>query len=472
MPGNTEHTLQLAPTGRRNTRVLPVDPSRIGEFTFTNPRESFLEDWDIRLSETIDAAHVSAAATMLRSSNVPVAFPTETVYGLGADATRSSAVLGIYDAKQRPADNPLIVHISSLSQLRKLLRNPDFESSTSCEPSLDPIPPIYHSLIFRFWPGPLTILLPLPTPNPLAPQVSSSLPTFGVRMPSSLLALALIHLAGVPLAAPSANVSTRPSPTTAAHVLEDLSGQIDLILDGGPCAVGVESTVVDGLADPPLILRPGGVSIEMLRGCTGWERVRVGYRDYADGEVPRAPGMKYRHYSPRARVLLVMRQLDIELVKTYALQSRSVGILRTKTWTRDLLKEGKVDVKTRNSTVTKDDGTYMNGTNIAVAERILGGKPISDVLPLSVPSSLSVPPARHSQILLDERSCSQAIDVWNIGLGKATADIARGLFSALRQLDQKGVDVIFVEGMNDSEGDTAAAVMNRLRKAAEIEIKA
>ncbi len=472
MAGSTEQILQPSPNGGRNTRVLPVDPSKIGEFTFTSPEESFLGDWDLRLSKTTDAAHLSAAATMLRSSNVPIAFPTETVYGLGADATRSSAVLGIYAAKQRPPDNPLIVHISSLSQLRGLLRRPLANSSIICERPTDPIPLIYHSLISRFWPGPLTILLPLPAPNPLAPQVSASLPTFGVRMPSSPLALALIHLAGVPLAAPSANVSTRPSPTTAAHVLEDLSGRVDMILDGGPCAIGVESTVVDGLADPPVILRPGGVSIEMLRGCPGWEGVRVGYRDYADGEVPRAPGMKYRHYSPRARVSLIEGQLDMELVKSYALKSKSIGILRTKNWTKDLLEERKADAKARGPIVTKYNKTHINGTTLVVAERILDGKSIGDVLPSSAPLSPPVPLACYLKIMLDERSGSQATDVWDIGLGKDTAHIARGLFSALRELDQKGVDVIFVEGINDGEGDAAAAVMNRLRKAAEIEIKA
>lgn len=472
MAGSTEQSVQPSPNGGRNTRVLPVDPSQIGEFIFTSPKESFLKDWDIRLSETTDAAHLFAAATMIRSNNVPIAFPTETVYGLGADATRSSAVLGIYAAKQRPPDNPLIVHISSLSQLRGLLRHPVANSSVTSERSTDPIPSIYHSLISRFWPGPLTILLPLPVPNPLAPQVSASLPTFGVRMPSSPLALALIHLAGVPLAAPSANVSTRPSPTTAAHVLEDLSGQIDLILDGGPCAIGVESTVVDGLTDPPVILRPGGVSIEMLRECPGWEGVTVGYHDHADGEVPRAPGMKYRHYSPRARVSLVEGQLDIELVKSYAVKSKSIGILRTKTWTKDLLEERKVDGKARGPTTPKYSGTYMNGTISAGAERILERKSIGDVLPSPALSSPSVLPVCNLKILFDERSGSQVTDVWDIGLGKDTADIARGLFSALRKLDQKGVDVIFVEGINDGEGDAAAAVMNRLRKAAEIEIKA
>ena len=471
MAGNTEKTLQAPPNGGRNTRVLPVDPTKIGEFLFTGSRETFLEDWDFRLSDTTDAAHILAAATMLRSSNVPIAFPTETVYGLGADATRTSAVLGIYAAKQRPADNPLIVHISSLSQLRRLLHRSEVYPPVADEPPTDPIPSIYRSVISRFWPGPLTILLRLPTPSPFARQVSASLPTFGARMPSSPLALALIHLAGVPLAAPSANASTKPSPTTAAHVLEDLSGRIDLILDGGPCTIGIESTVVDGLTVPPVILRPGGVSIEMLRECPGWEGAKVGYTDHAEGGVPRAPGMKYRHYSPRARVALIDGLLNVELLQTYARKLRSIGILRTKTWTEDLLEKKRVDGKAGDP-ITANDATHANGTTRMVAEKIPEGDFVNYKLPLPAVLPFFSPPAQHFQIRLDERCDSQLSDVWHIGLGKETMDITRGLFSALRELDQRGVEVIFVEGINDSEGETAAAVMNRLRKAAEIEIKA
>ncbi|KAK4144939.1 Threonylcarbamoyl-AMP synthase, partial [Dichotomopilus funicola] len=212
------------------------------------------------------------AAHLLRTSAIPVAFPTETVYGLGADATRSDAVRGIYTAKGRPSDNPLIVHVCDLDMLRGLVRpgwtrkttNPGTESGPEEED--DPIPAIYHPLIRAFWPGPLTILLPLPAPtitptpttNPLAPEVTSTLPTFGARLPSSSLARTLIRLTSRPLAAPSANASTRPSPTTAQHVYDDLHGKIELVLDGGACEVGVESTVVDGLCVPPVVLRPGG----------------------------------------------------------------------------------------------------------------------------------------------------------------------------------------------------------------------
>ncbi|KAM0796538.1 DHBP synthase RibB-like alpha/beta domain-containing protein [Usnea florida] len=376
-------------TNHQSTRVLKVDASKIGRFIFDDTQKSFLANWKIQLSnDSPDAAHLLEAALRLRDSDLPVAFPTETVYGLGADATRSSAVRGIYFAKQRPSDNPLIVHISSLSQLRNLLIS-------------NPIPQIYRSLISRFWPGPLSILLPLPIPSPLAPEVTTSLPTVAVRMPSSPLALALIQLAGVPIAAPSANASSKPSPTAAAHVLHDLSGRIELILDGGPCMVGVESTVVDGLKIPPVILRPGGVSIDMLRECPGWEDVRVAYNDGAETAVPRAPGMKYRHYSPNAKVLLFHGPFSATLAKEY-LHGGGIGVLRTKPWDTGNLRT--------NLTYSKDSGT---------AE---------------------------------------------------TNNVAQGLFSALRELDEKGVDIICVESMNDNEGDIAAAVMNRLRKAAEADI--
>lgn len=236
------------------TRILRVTtpPSSLGSFT------SGLQNWTP--STPIDPA-LSEAAHHLRTTPIPVAFPTETVYGLGADATRSDAVKGIYTAKGRPSDNPLIVHVCDLDMLRRLLRGTDERK----EGDEDPIPAVYKPLIEKFWPGPLTILLPLPEPSPLAPEVSAGLPTFGARMPASPLAKSLIKLVGAPLAAPSANASTRPSPTSAQHVADDLNGRIQVILDDGEiCGVGVESTVVDGLCSPPVVLRPGGVGIEEL----------------------------------------------------------------------------------------------------------------------------------------------------------------------------------------------------------------
>ena len=453
-------------TNQRSTRVLKVDASKIGNYIFEDPQQSFLGNWKIQLSDNSpDAANMLEAASQLRDSDLPVAFPTETVYGLGADATRSSAVRGIYKAKQRPSDNPLIIHVSSLSQLRNLL-NPSGPAVSSPDYPQDPIPQIYHPLISRFWPGPLTILLPLPIPSPLASEVSTSLPTVAVRMPSSPIALALIQLAGVPLAAPSANASSKPSPTTAAHVLHDLSGRIDLILDGGPCTVGVESTVVDGLTIPPVVLRPGGVSIDMLRNCSGWEDVRISYEDGAEIGVPRAPGMKYKHYSPNARVLLFHGQLDAARAKEY-LKGGSIGVLRTKTWKSGLWTNLQPP---RNPGMSGTNGHphFCKRDSHETGESLEARTDIEDISQQSRLSS--VPSAQHFQVRLDDEHEQILTDLWTIDLGPDTAGIARGLFSALRELDQKGVDTICVEGIDDNEGDAAAAVMNRLRKAAGAEV--
>ncbi|KAL2039600.1 hypothetical protein N7G274_007459 [Stereocaulon virgatum] len=450
---------------QHGTQILQADASAIGRFVFDGPEQSFLGDWHIELSkDSPDAANLQEAASRLRDTDIPVAFPTETVYGLGADATRSAAVRGIYSAKGRPSDNPLIIHISSLSNLRRLLA-PKTPSVSGLETPPDPVPPIYYPLISRFWPGPLTILLPLPTPSPLAAEVTASLPTVAVRMPSSTLALALIHLANVPIAAPSANASSKPSPTTAAHVLHDLSGRIDLILDGGPCGVGVESTVVDGLVNPPVILRPGGVSIDMLRSCPGWENVQVEYKDGAETRTPRAPGMKYKHYSPNARVLLFRGQMDAECAKRYLGKGTRIGVLTTKTWQKEPLQSvSRIPGEPSTSTVNSH---VINGYRRAhEARECRGSEPaIAEIMPSLMP--VPIPSAQYSRIELSDQDI---YEVWTVGLGQSTAGIARGLFSALRELDQKGVDIIFVEGIDDNEGHAAAAIMNRLRKAAEAEI--
>jgi len=459
-------SMQQTLVGR--TRALQVDASKIGSFVFDDAKQSFLGDWKIDLSETTpDADHLQEAATLLRSSNIPVAFPTETVYGLGADATRSAAVQGIYNAKRRPSDNPLIIHISSLSQLRNLLSTSQSPRALSVSDE-DPIPEIYHSLVSRFWPGPLTILLPLPTPSPLAPEVTASLPTVAVRMPSSRLALALIHLAGVPVAAPSANASSKPSPTTAAHVLHDLDGRIDLVLDGGACDVGIESTVVDGLTNPPVILRPGGISIGTLRQCPGWEDVRIGYTDGAESRVPRAPGMKYKHYSPTARVLLFHGQMDTSSALQFLEKKRKLGIVATKRWRPGFLRISESRDEEHGTLEHNGHGSDDDQS----PQPTQGAKnPLREIVETTSPSvPISIPSAQYSQLRHDESDEQDVTKVWTISLGPNTADIARGLFSALRELDIKGVDVIFVEGVDDSEAGARAAIMNRLRKAAEAEI--
>ncbi|KAI4173338.1 MAG: hypothetical protein LQ343_003049 [Gyalolechia ehrenbergii] len=448
---------------QENTRILPVDVNNIGDFIFKEPNRTFLGDWEIRLSrDNRDAVNLLQAVEQLQTSSIPVAFPTETVYGLGADATRDDAVLGIYKAKQRPADNPLIIHISSLTQLRQLLASsPGLDGASSLEVEQDPIPAIYHPLISRFWPGPLSILLPLPEKSPLAGSVTGNLSTFAVRMPSSRLALALINLARVPIAAPSANASTRPSTTTAAHVLHDLNGRIKLIIDGGPCLVGVESTVVDGLVNPPVILRPGGVSIEKLRQCSGWEKVELGYRDGAETSAPRAPGMKYKHYSPTARVILVNGQLSVELLTKYLREDGKVGIATTTNWKdEDLVTSGTC--MTNFTTITESrlrTFKIQKGAAISLSEEA------------EVDGQILAVMASQPSINREHQEGSDSIHVVCTDLGTEATSIAQNLFSALRELDLQGTGVIFVEAIGVSEGHAAAAVMNRLRKAAELEIK-
>ena len=285
------------------------------------------------------------------------------------------------------------------------------------------IPEVYYPLIKKFWPGPLTILLPLPE-GVLAPEVSGGLTTFGARMPDSELARTLIKLVGRPLAAPSANASTRPSPTTAGHVVEDLDGRIEAVVDGGPCEVGVESTVVDGLCVPPVVLRPGGVSLEELRGCVGWETVVKAYKDGAEamGTAPRAPGMKYKHYSPKAKVVLVEKGGKGTVGGEEALRGMTVGFIRTGGW--------------------PEGGGLAGG--VSLGEQIGGDRVV---------------------VVKEGRVGGQDTRVLDVDLGGDVKGVAHGLFAALRELDRLGTDIIFVEGVDDGD-DIAAAVMNRLRKAA------
>ncbi|KAI2613696.1 translation factor [Hypoxylon fragiforme] len=431
--------------------LVPRVPERnLGRFRENEGHEK-LNSWEVFETPSHSLEVLKEAAEYLKTKDVPVAFPTETVYGLGADATRSAAVKGIYAAKGRPSDNPLIIHISDLEMLRSLLTPEKSTSNGTANGGHDPIPEIYKPLIDKFWPGPLTILLPNPTPSRLAPEVTAGLKTFGVRMPNSPLALSLIKLTGAPLAAPSANASTKPSPTTAGHVLEDLYGRIDLILDGGPCLVGVESTVVDGLCDPPVILRPGGVSIDELRCCAGWEKVEKGYKDHSETgkSTPRAPGMKYKHYSPKAKVILYEAAFekgrdgiqidDIEdLVRDREAQQipvskggpLRVGIIRTRHWKPAAglrcsnLKRWVREESQEADELYVQEGEFHDTTSGATVGKLL-----------------------------------------DVSIGEDTRSIAQGLFSALRELDKRDADIIFVEGIVDDE-DIGAAVMNRLRKAA------
>lgn len=226
-------------------------------------------------------------AAILRKGGL-VAFPTETVYGLGANALDPEAAKKIYAAKGRPSDNPLIAHIGQRSDLEVLVKE---------------IPEAGRKLMKAYWPGPLTLIFPKSSAVPY--ETTGGLDTVAVRMPSDLVAKRLIELAGVPVAAPSANTSGRPSPTTADHVYEDMNGRIEMIVDGGPVGIGVESTIVDVTGSVPMLLRPGAVTLEMLCDTVGQVAVDPAVAKPMSAEIkPKAPGMKYRHYAPKAEMFL------------------------------------------------------------------------------------------------------------------------------------------------------------------------
>lgn len=246
-----------------------------------------------RILPPTDAA-IAEAAALIRAGEL-VAFPTETVYGLGADGLNREAVAKIFQAKGRPGDNPLILHISALDQIAPLI---------ACELS-----PIAKKMADAFWPGPLTMIFPKSARVP--ENVSAGLSTVAIRFPAHPDAQRLIAAAETPIAAPSANRSGKPSPTTANHVFEDMDGRIPLILDGGECLVGVESTVVDMTGSVPHILRPGGITAEQIAQVAGASEVDSAVmRPLAEGEKPRSPGMAHRHYAPNGQLTVFTGDSD------------------------------------------------------------------------------------------------------------------------------------------------------------------
>ncbi|MDR3762472.1 MAG: L-threonylcarbamoyladenylate synthase [Acidobacteriota bacterium] len=256
------------------------------------------------------------AAEILRRGGL-VAFPTETVYGLGANALNAAAVGRIFQAKQRPHWDPVIVHVTSVVEARRLTSEWRAEA---------------ERLAAAYWPGPLTMLLPRADEIPLV--CTAGRDKVGLRWPSHPVAQALIRAAGVPVAAPSANRFGHTSPTTAEHVLADLDGRIDAVLDGGPCTVGVESTVLDPGLKPPVIYRPGGITPEQVRRVLG--EVTVAQRKVSDEAPPESlesPGLGIRHYAPRARVLLVESQEEFMATAGRELSSGKVGVLLPREWT-------------------------------------------------------------------------------------------------------------------------------------------
>lgn len=262
-----------------------------------------------------DLAVLQRAAALIRRGRL-VAFPTETVYGLGANAVDAEAAARIFAAKERPPTDPLIVHVSEADQVDALTRD---------------IPPSARALMRQFWPGPLTLVLPKSPVVP--PVVTAGMDTVAIRMPDNPIALGLIQTAGVPIAAPSANRFGRPSPTTAQHVLADLDGRVDLVLDGGPTEIGVESTVLDLTSGIPTVLRPGGLTLEMLQQVLPHVGIRPGYL-LPSGQGASSPGQMLRHYAPSAYMIVFRGDSEAgigETIRRYAkaalARGERVGIL-------------------------------------------------------------------------------------------------------------------------------------------------
>lgn len=260
---------------------------------------------------------IKAAGKAIKEGGL-VVFPTETVYGLGANALDPEAVQKIFIAKGRPQDNPLIVHVA------------DFNIKAFVEE----IPEVAKKMMEKFWPGPLTLIM---KKSSVVPYVTSAgLDSIGIRMPSNRVANELIKDAGVPIAAPSANISGRPSPTDIETCIEDLKGKVDYIIGGEKCTVGLESTIVDCTTEPPVILRPGGVTLEMLKEVHPEIHIDPAIMKKDDGNLkPKAPGMKYRHYAPKAPVKIVIGDLEKtiakinEIVQNYIDDGKKVGIIAT-----------------------------------------------------------------------------------------------------------------------------------------------
>jgi len=335
-------------------------------------------------SENPENEKIMLAANIIRSGGL-VAFPTETVYGLGADALNPEAVRGIYLAKMRPPDNPLIVHIANKEDVYRLAEE---------------IPEKAEILMSRFWPGPLTLVLKA---SNIVPKVTTGgLDTVAIRMPKHKVALALIKASETPIAAPSANLAGKPSPTIAEHVIQDLYGRIDLILDAGPTSIGVESTVLDLTHDPPQILRPGGVTYEDLKGALGEVIIHPAAiaRSEVHVEHARSPGMKHKHYAPKAEMIVVEGEFNAvikkirELAEQYSREGKKVGILATD----ESLKKYELGI------------------------------------------------------------------VKSMGSRRDLKSAARSLFKLLREFDNEGVNMIIAEGV--PQRGLGLAIMNRLRRAA------
>ncbi|MGN0273332.1 MAG: L-threonylcarbamoyladenylate synthase [Chordicoccus sp.] len=374
--------------------------------------------------KAIDEAAIAHAGDILKRGGL-VAFPTETVYGLGGDALNPDASRKIYAAKGRPSDNPLIVHIADMEHLEAIAEY---------------VPDNARRLAAAYWPGPLTMIFNKKSIVPY--ETTGGLDTVAVRMPSDPIAAALIRAEGGYIAAPSANTSGRPSPTTAQHVIDDLDGRIDMIIDGGGVVkIGVESTIVDFTDRVPTILRPGYINLDMLEQVLGEVKIDPGIIDANanKGIRPKAPGMRYRHYAPKADMTIVEGEENavvakiVSLAREAAEAGKKVGIIAT-------------------------DAT---GGRYADALRpYLEGKRENAYADFADPSA----EARQSASGTADGKKRGSVDIRDIGTRDDDRTIARHLFAELRQFDDDGVDVIFSEAFETPR--MGMAIMNRLKKAA------
>jgi L-threonylcarbamoyladenylate synthase len=345
-----------------------------------------------RISEENFDTVLDEAAEIIKNGGT-VAFPTETVYGLGADGLNPNSVRKIFEAKERPPGNPLSLLVHSRDDLQKVARN---------------IPEKALKLMDAFWPGPLTLIL---EKKSIVPEITSgNLQSIGLRMPDHRIPLELIKRGGVPLAAPSANLSGKPSPSLAAHVIADLNCRIDAIIDGGEAAIGLESTVIDMTVEPPVVLRPGSIGIEALEKLIG--EVRSGYMDKTEtgGELlEKKAGQKYGHYTPDTKVVLVegeegkfVSEKIAELLENYRSEGQKIGLL-----------------------LSEETAGLFDSKGLIIGEYFL------------------------------------------LGSREEPEVAARKLFEGLRDLDKKGLDVILADGSFNRSG-LGDALINRLREASSL----
>ena len=363
-----------------------------------------------------DEEKLIKAATILREGGL-VAFPTETVYGLGGNALLKEASRNIYAAKGRPSDNPLIVHVADMESIAPLVKE---------------IPRQARVLAKRFWPGPLTMIM---EKSPKVPyETTGGLETVAIRMPSDKAALEFIRLAGVPVAGPSANTSGRPSPTTALHVKEDLNGRIDAIIDGGATGIGVESTIVDVSGDEPVLLRPGAITLEMLEACLKEDvDIDPALEKPMDSSVhPKAPGMKYRHYAPKAPMVIVQGEF----------YEGCDGIEDGMKIYEELMK-------------------IVNAVKALVNENAAPGKRIGIICS---DETWEYYFEKGAKLPKEKVYKTEAIDIRSIGSRKDEKSIAHNLYAVLRAFDDENIDYIIAEGVDPRK--LGYAIMNRMQKAA------